>query len=54
MRLMQRTTVDLPDPDGPINAVTSFAGQSIVIPLTVHCAVVGVQVFDLDVWPAPL
>src|ERR1700753_1488777 len=29
MRLMQRTTVDLPEPDGPISAVASLAGKSI-------------------------
>jgi hypothetical protein len=30
IRLMHRTTVDFPEPDGPISAVTSLAGKSIV------------------------
>ena len=28
IRLMQRRKVDLPQPDGPMNAVTWFAGMS--------------------------
>jgi hypothetical protein len=31
---MQRITVDFPDPDGPMIAVTSFAGKSMLNPLT--------------------
>ena len=34
MRLIQRTIVDLPHPDGPMIAVTSLAGKSMSIPLT--------------------
>jgi len=33
MRLMHRTTVDLPEPEGPMIAVTSFGGNSMLIPL---------------------
>jgi len=31
---MQRTTVDLPHPDGPIIAVTSLAAKVMLTPLT--------------------
>ena len=34
MRLMQRTIVDLPQPDGPMMAVTSFGGNSMTMPFT--------------------
>ena len=30
MRLMQRTTVDLPEPEGPISAVTRLGAKSMV------------------------
>jgi hypothetical protein len=30
---MQRTTVDLPDPEGPISAVTWLGGKSMLMPL---------------------
>ena len=33
MRLMQRTTVDLPEPDGPMIAVASLAGKSMLTSL---------------------
>ena len=38
MRLMQRTIVDLPQPDGPMMAVTSLAGKSMSMPLTAWIA----------------
>ena len=31
MRLRERRNVDLPQPDGPISAVTFFSGMSMVI-----------------------
>ncbi len=34
IRLMQRTIVDLPQPDGPMIAVTSLAGNVMSMPLT--------------------
>ena len=44
MRLMQRTSVDLPQPDGPIIAVTSLGANVEVDALDrVAVAVVGVQ-----------
>ena len=38
IRLMQRTIVDLPQPDGPMIAVTSLGGKSMSIPL-IACTV---------------
>ena len=38
MRLMQRTTVDLPEPEGPISAVTSLAEKLMLMPLIDSCA----------------
>ena len=34
MRLMQRRNVDLPQPDGPMNAVTAFDRMSTVMPVS--------------------
>ena len=52
MRLMHRTIVDLPQPDGPMMAVTSLAGKSMSMPLDrVDGAVVRVQVLTLTPWP---
>ena len=45
MRLMQRTTVDFPEPDGPIIAVTLLASYSRLKPFTACVvAVPGVEV----------
>jgi hypothetical protein len=38
MRLMHRTIVDLPQPDGPMIAVTSFGSNASETPLTACCS----------------
>ena len=50
MRLMQRTIVDLPQPDGPIIAVTLFGSNSRLNALDrVLLAVPGVEILT-DTW----
>ena len=52
IRLMQRTSVDLPHPDGPMIAVTWLGGNSMLIPFDrMPIAVVGVQILDRDAVP---
>ena len=49
MRLKQRSRVDLPQPDGPMNAVMRFFGMSMVdVADGPEVAVVGVEVRDLE------
>ena len=49
MRLMARSRVDLPQPDGPMIAVTRFGGNAHVDVLErVALAVVEIEVADID------